>query len=146
MKSIMPFVFSRTKDPIIRTTDLFDTVWGVPFKGLDLVLKKTPAVDISEDKEAVKIKAELPGMTEKDIDLTYDNEIVTIKGEKREEHEEAKKDSYYSECSYGSFERNIAVGGNVDWEKSTANYKNGVLNVTIPRKEEAKPKKIEVTT
>jgi HSP20 family protein len=100
-------------------------------------------VDVSEDKKEIKVKAEIPGMTEKDIDLTWHDGVLSIRGEKKDEKEEKKQNRYYRECSYGSFCRNINIGTNVDWNKTKAKYKHGVLTVTLPKTETAK-KAIEI--
>jgi HSP20 family protein len=99
---------------------------------------RLPSVDFSEDKDDVRVRAEIPGMTEKDIQLTWHDGVLCIRGEKRDEKEEKKKDRYYRECSYGSFSRNIPLGNNVDWNKAAAKYRNGVLTVTLPKTGESK--------
>jgi HSP20 family protein len=105
-----------------------------------------PAVDIAESEKAYEITAELPGMDEKNIEVKVANGNLTIKGEKQEEKEEKKKDYYLHERHFGSFERSFALPEGVDADKIEANFKKGVLTVTLPKKPEAqKPaKKIEV--
>jgi HSP20 family protein len=106
----------------------------------------TPAVDITESDKAYDITAELPGMDEKNIEVKVSNGSLIIKGEKREEKEEKKKDYYLHERHFGSFERSFAMPDSVDADKIDASFKKGVLTVTLPKKPGAqKPaKKIDV--
>ncbi len=125
---------------------LFDWTLGrAPLEGAGLVQGEwAPAMDVSENEHAVFVKAELPGMTEKDIDVNILGNTLTIKGEKRKE-EEKKEQSYYRlERIYGSFQRAITLPTTVDASKCKASFKNGVLEIEMPKKEEAKPKQIKV--
>lgn len=92
-----------------------------------------PSLDLSETDGAYKVSAELPGMDEKDIELSIDNGMLTIKGEKREEKEEKTKESYVSERRYGSVHRTIAVPEGVDEDKIKASFEKGVLKLTLPK-------------
>ena len=105
-----------------------------------------PAIDIAESEKGYEIKAELPGMDEKGIEVKVTDGSLTIKGEKQEEKEEKEKDYYLQERRYGSFERSFELPDSVDPDKIEASFKKGVLTVTLPKKAEAqKPaKKIEV--
>jgi HSP20 family protein len=101
-----------------------------------------PAVDIIEKDKAYEITAELPGMEEKDIEVSVANGTLTIKGEKQEVKEEKKKDYYLRERHFGSFERCFRVPEGVDVNTIAANFKKGVLTVTLPKTAEAqKPEK-----
>lgn len=113
---------------------------------LETKLGAMPAVDVVESEKAYELTAELPGMDEKNIDVTVVNGSLTIKGEKQEEKEEKKKDYYLHERSFGTFERSFGIPESVDADKIEANFKKGVLTVTLPKKPEAqKPAKtIEV--
>jgi HSP20 family protein len=106
----------------------------------------TPAVEISEDAQAYKITAELPGLEPKDIDVSMSDNMLTLKGEKRAEKEEKDKNYYLSERSYGSFQRSFSVPDGVDRDKVAADFTQGVLTVTLPKTAEAQKqaKKIEV--
>jgi HSP20 family protein len=119
-----------------------EPVWRMP--GVFAIT--TPAVDVAENERAFEITAELPGLAEKDIELTLSNDILTIKGEKSEEKEEKKKDYYLSERRYGSFQRSFRLPEGVDADKIEAAFKNGVLTITLPKTAEAQKKlrKIEV--
>ena len=126
-------------------TSLFNSLFeefpfGVSFeKGL------TPAVDILEKDGNLILRAELPGMTEKEIDLKIDGNVLTLSGERKLENEE-KRDNYRRiERSYGSFSRSFTLPEPADREKVKAEYKNGVLTVTIPLKPEAQPRAVPIT-
>lgn len=92
-----------------------------------------PQLEIEQQDDQIRVVAELPGVNENDIDLTIEDGMLTLSGEKRSER---KDESGYSERSYGRFERRITLPSNVDEEKCSADFKNGVLTVTIPRAEE----------
>ena len=98
---------------------------------------RLPAVDIVDKNKAYEITAELPGLDENNIDVKFADGTVTIKGEKRDEKEEKKKDYYLSERRYGSFQRSFGVPDGVDADKIAATFKNGVLTVTLPKTAEA---------
>jgi HSP20 family protein len=117
-----------------------------PFWRRESIWGTVPAVDIVEKDNAYEVTAELPGMDEKNIEVKVVNGGLRIKGEKREEKEEKRKDYYLHERHFGSFERCFAVPEGVDTDKIEASFKKGVLTVTLPKKPEArKPeKKIEV--
>jgi HSP20 family protein len=119
-----------------------------PFWRRELTFGTTPAVDVVEKDKVYEITAELPGMDEKNVEVQFSDGVLTIKGEKHEEKEEKKKDYFMSERRYGSFRRSFEVPDGVDVEKIEANFKNGVLRVTLPKSPEAQKKevKIPVTT
>ncbi len=101
-----------------------------------------PVVDIEETENAFAIKAELPGVEKDDVSISIDKGVLTIKGEKKEETEDKKR--HRVECSYGSFVRSFTLPQSVNINEVAAEYNNGILNLTIPKSEEAKPKEIEV--
>ena len=113
----------------------------------DLARSFTPSVNLSETDKEIKVSAELPGMEEEDISVELNGDTLTIRGEKKEEHEEKGKHSYCLERSYGSFCRVVPLPVTVDTEKVGAKFKKGVLSVTLPKLEgeRAKGKAIEVT-
>lgn len=104
-----------------------------------------PAMDVYEKDDKFVVKAELPGMKEEDIDISVVGDTVVIKGERRSEQEVKDDDYYCCERSYGQFSRSIAMPSNVDAQKVTASYEDGVLEVTLPKHPEVKPKKISVS-
>ncbi|MFN3231302.1 MAG: Hsp20/alpha crystallin family protein [Alphaproteobacteria bacterium] len=120
-----------------------------PFTGTESRIGiKLPAVDLIEDDGHYVMTAEMPGITEKDIEVALSEGVLTVKGEKKHEREEKKDDYRMSERQYGSFQRSFRLPADVDADKITATCKDGVLTVTIPRKPEAKPKvtKIKVAS
>ncbi len=106
----------------------------------------TPAVDVAETPEKVTVKAELPGIEPKNIDISMVGDVLTIKGEKKSEREEKKENYHLVERSYGSFSRALRLPAAVDADKIEAKYDKGVLTVTCPKKEPIKPKAIEIKT
>jgi HSP20 family protein len=105
----------------------------------------TPAVDVTEDDKAYKITAELPGLEEKDVNVTVTGGMLTIKGEKSYEKDEKNKNRHVSERAYGSFERSFALPDGVDTDKVAADMAKGVLTVMLPKTAQAaKQQKIEV--
>ena len=103
-----------------------------------------PAVDVSESKESVKIVAELPGLKPEDVKVTIENDTLTVKGEKKHEAEEKTERLHRYERSYGKFERSFTLPNTVDPEKVVAGFENGVLTITLPKAERAKPREIAV--
>ncbi len=104
----------------------------------------SPTVDIEENDDAYKIKAEMPGVKKNDMEVNYDNGILTIKGEKSEEKIEDRGKVHRTECSYGSFARSFSLPEGVKEDKINASYKDGILLLTIPKAEEKKPRSIAV--
>jgi len=103
-----------------------------------------PSLDVSETKGDLVVKAELPGIDPKDIDISLNEGILIIKGEKKQEKEEKEEGYHLIERSYGSFTRLIRLPREVQNEKINAFYKNGVLKITLPKSEEAKKKEIKI--
>ena len=102
-----------------------------------------PAVDVAEDAEKIHVKVEVPGMEEKDLKINYEDGLLTVSGERQFERREDR--SYHRiERAYGSFVRTFNLPRSVDATKIVANYRNGVLEIDIPKKEEAKPKQIQI--
>jgi HSP20 family protein len=98
----------------------------------------TPQVNMTEDEKSIVVSAELPGMDEKDIDISLNKDSITIKGEKKEEAEHKGKESYVVERSYGSFTRVLPLPKEVNPDKAEATFKKGVLTVTLPKVEKEK--------
>jgi HSP20 family protein len=103
-----------------------------------------PAVDMVDHKEEFVLRADLPGLDEKDIEVTVEDGTVTIRGERKQETEEKKEDYYCSERSYGVFARTLPLPAGVEADKVRATFKKGVLEVHLPKAKEAKGKKIEI--
>lgn len=108
----------------------------------------TPAIDIVEKDDHYEVTAELPGLDAKNIELQLSDDVLTIRGEKKEEKEEKTRDRYVSERRYGSFRRSLQVPASVDAGKIEASYRGGVLTVTLPKSAEARnrQKTIPITT
>jgi HSP20 family protein len=104
----------------------------------------SPAVDIVETEDELIVKADLPDVRLEDIDVRVENGTLSLKGERKFEKELADKGYHRIERSYGSFMRSFSVPSSVDTEKVSADYKNGLLTVTLPKKEAAKPKQVKV--
>jgi HSP20 family protein len=105
-----------------------------------------PSVDITDNDKEVRVTCELPGIEEKDIDITLSKDAITIKGEKKQETEDKSKGYYRTERSYGSFQRIVPLPAEIDEDQSQAEFKKGVLKITLPKTAEAQKshKKIEV--
>jgi HSP20 family protein len=104
----------------------------------------TPAVDIAEQENEYIVKMELPGVNKDDVKISLEANILTIKGEKKQEKEEKNKNLHRVERSYGSFQRSFTLPTTVKSDKIDAIFKDGVLSISLPKAEEAKPKQIEV--
>lgn len=104
-----------------------------------------PAVDIYEDKDKLILKADLPGINEKDISLDVDGNRLTLKGERRMEKETKEENYHRVERAYGQFVRSFTLPNTVDVDNIKATFNNGVLEVALPKKEEVKPKQISIS-
>jgi|ERR1700677_697438 len=104
-----------------------------------------PAVDVYEDKDTVTVRAELPGMKKEDIEISLQNGFLTLNGERKEAAKVEGSETYRSERWLGRFQRAISLPCRVDAEKIKATYTDGVLTVSLPKAEEAKPKQIPIT-
>ncbi len=104
----------------------------------------SPRVDIFEDEEGVSLKFELAGVDPKDVDIRFENGVLTLRGERKLEREDKRENYHRVEMSYGTFTRSFSLPGTIDAEKIKAESKNGVLTVHLPKKPEAKPKSIQV--
>jgi HSP20 family protein len=104
-----------------------------------------PAVDIYEHENNIVIKAELPGVDPKDVDIRLDNNVLTVQGERKLDNEVKKENYHRVERSYGAFTRSFTLPTTVDPSGIKAEYKDGVLRVTLPKREEAKPKQIQIS-
>ena len=103
-----------------------------------------PAVDVYETHDSIVLKADLPDVTKDDVDISVEGNVLTIRGERKREQEVKEKDFYRMERSYGAFTRSFTLPGTVNPEKIEACFTGGVLTVTLPKREESKPKQIKV--
>ena len=125
-----------------RLFDRFFEAW--PFRGLAETGRWMPSVDVSETDKELIVRAELPGMDPKEIDISLAGNVMTIKGERKHEREEKKENFHLVERSSGSFSRSIQLPVEVNADKIKATYKGGVLNVSMPKTKAEAAKKIEV--
>ena len=106
----------------------------------------SPSVDIYENKDQIVLEAELPGMKREDFDLSIENSVITLRGERHFEKKEETDNYHRVERAYGSFTRSFTLPNTVSAEGATADYQNGVLRVTLPKREETKARRIEIKT
>jgi len=139
-----PFRDMRTLQD--RVNRLFESAFGYPVRTETPSLREgwLPPVDIHEDSNNIYLKAELPGIKKEELNISVEGDTLTIKGEKKHESEVKEEQFHIMERTYGSFSRSFSLPANVDASKVRADYKDGVLNLTLPKKEESKPKKIDV--
>jgi len=119
--------------------------WRAPFRQMERAFGAMPAVDVCETDGGYEFTAELPGMDEKNIEVKLANHTLTIKGEKRDEKEETKKDYYMRERSFGSFQRSFTLPEGVDTDKVEATFNKGILTVTVPKTAKAKKAEKKIT-
>lgn len=123
---------------------LFD--WSIGRPGTDNLLESAwaPAVDVVQENDRYQVRVDLPGMKREEIEITLNGDTLTIQGERRRESE-TKEDNYYRfERAHGKFSRSLTLPSTVDSGKIEANYKDGVLSVTIPKSPESLPKQIKI--
>lgn len=125
---------------------LFDDFFGV---GRDLDLPASmrawaPAVDIEETEGEYRLKAELPGLKKEDVKISVEDNVLTIAGERKEEKAEKHRKVHRVERSYGSFSRSFSLPASIAADRVSASYKDGVLEIVVPKKEEAKPRQVEI--
>ena len=122
--------------------DLFENFFGrMPMERQDLW---APIVDIVENNGNIEVKVELPGMNKDDIKVTIKNNMLRLSGERKQEEETTEKTFHRSERYFGKFCRTIQLPADIDADKIKAQYKDGVLNLTLPKPESMKPKEIEI--
>lgn len=137
-------------EPLREIEDMFDRYtkamgWPVS-RGQELINTGdwTPRVDISETDNEFMIKAEIPEVNKEDVKVSVDNGVITIQGERKQEKEEKGKKFHRVERYYGSFVRSFTLPDNIDATKIKASFKDGMLNLQVPKTGEARPKAIEV--
>ena len=132
-----------------RMNEMFEDFWrGWPMPSFDIpgmgLGKFAPKVNVEDDGKAIRIHAELPGMEEKDIEVTVQNGNLSLRGERTEEKETKEGEEYVRERWSGSFSRTLNLPTDVNTEKINASFKNGVLEVHLPKTKQAEGKRIEV--
>ena len=138
--------------PFGRMEDMMEDFFRRPFarplwSGMPRMMEDVepiPSVDIYEEGDTIVLKSELPGITKSDLDINLTDDTITISGEKKKEEKVEKKNYYRLERSFGSFKRSFALPSGVQSDKAKASFKNGVLEVKIPKSEEAKKKERKI--
>lgn len=150
MSDLIPYK-KRFGKEIARFRDEMDSLFN-RFFDMDVPFSKrffgdaewSPSVDVSEIKDEVVVKVEVPGCEAKDLDVSLDGRLLTIRGEKRQEKEEKEENYHRVERSYGSFSRTVELPAEVDPEAIDASYKNGVLKVALKKTKSTETRKIEI--
>ncbi|MGH9633725.1 MAG: Hsp20/alpha crystallin family protein [Candidatus Angelobacter sp.] len=143
------------RNPFFELTSLQDRMnqlFNQPFGGFENVgLEQQlapesflPPVDISEDDHNITLQAEIPGVKQEDLNITLENNVLTIAGERKFKEEEKKENFHRIERRYGKFTRSFTLPATVDAEKVNATFENGLLNITLAKREEFKPKQITI--
>lgn len=146
-RSDIPVQYStRMADPMSRFFDrFFGNIGSVGWDSEELSNRRwMPATDIRETSDSYEVVAELPGMTKDEVDITLENNVLTLSGERRFEREKERDNFHRLERSYGTFARSFTLPRNVDSDKVDAKFDDGVLTLTIPKVAEARPRKIAI--
>ena len=142
LSNVKPY---RSPESIRNEIDnLLHEFFGGPIHTGPLTGEWLPPADISETEDRIFIQAELPGIGQKDIELTLQGNVLTIRGEKKHEKEGKDENHYLGDRYYGSFRRTFQLPGDIDADKATAAFDKGVLKISVPKMEELKSKKIEI--
>jgi HSP20 family protein len=124
---------------------LFNTFFDTPTAGNGSAARRwIPAMDLVETDDHFVLKADLPGLKEEDVNIEVEENVLTVSGERKAEHEDKREGYVRVERSYGSFRRSLTLPEGVDAEAVTANFDNGVLEVRIPKPEERKPRRVAI--
>jgi len=125
---------------------LFNSFFDTPTHAAGAPLRRyVPAMDLVDTGEALVLKADLPGLSESDVSIEVHDNVLTVSGERKSEHEDRKGGYYRVERSYGSFRRSLTLPEGVDPEAVTASFDKGVLEVTVPKPEHQAPRKVQIT-
>jgi HSP20 family protein len=164
IKNLLPSIWNRETEPAGRMEERMfplqremNRIFNDFFRGWDLDPPGgaevrfgffQPSIDVKQSEKEIVVRAELPGLDEKDVEVLLSDDALTLRGEKRAEKEEKGKTYYHMERSYGSFNRVIPLPGGVDQKKVQAQFKNGVLTILLQKTEAAKTKgrKIPIKT
>ena len=151
-QSVMPSMFANPFGFMRRFGEgmeqLFNEVGfggGLMSHGFDQMSRWTPQIEMFEREGQLHIRADLPGMNKEDVQIDLEDDAVVLRGERREEHREEREGMYRTEVSYGSFYREIPLPNNVDAENANANFRDGVLEITMPmRQGEGRGRRLEI--
>jgi HSP20 family protein len=139
--------FRREEHPFDRLHREIDELFDSYYRGFGSLGRRfaaAPGFEVSETEDEIRIKAELPGMDEKDIEVSLDENVLTIHAERKDEHEEKKRSYQVSEMSYGRFQRSVPLRTDIDRDKAKARFKRGVLTLTLPKTEQAKAERKQI--
>jgi HSP20 family protein len=123
---------------------VFESTFGSGFRSLGTLSRWTPAVDVYQDKDQFTVVAEVPGMKKEEIDISLHGDTLTISGERKSPEKEGDQ-GFRTERFFGKYQRSLTLPSAVNTEKVKASYKDGILEVVLPKADEAKPKQIEVS-
>jgi HSP20 family protein len=141
MNALMPFTGMRSlRKEMDRLLERFGEPWG----DWEALTEWAPALDVSENKDAIVVKAEVPGVDAKDLKVSLEGDLLTLAGEKKYEKEEKDERHHRIERSYGTFTRRIRLPAAVDAGRVTASFKNGLITITLPKTAAAKGTQISV--
>ena len=137
---------ARFRDEMETMFDrFFRDPWGTSlWESLPARVGWGPRMDLAETENELTITAEVPGVDPRELQIDVTGGVLTLRGEKKHEKEEKRKNYHYTECHYGSFQRSVQLPSTVDSEKEDAAFKDGVLTITLAKRADAKPKKITV--
>jgi HSP20 family protein len=124
---------------------LFSAAFDAPVPGNGGAGRWTPAMDLVETDDHFVLRADLPGMSESDVNIELEDNVLTVSGERKAEHEEKREGFYRVERSFGAFSRSLTLPKGIDPEAVTARFDKGVLEVRVPKPEERKPRKIAIS-
>ncbi len=139
--------FRRNEGPFDLLHREIDELFESYYRGFDRLgrgNKLETGFEVSETDDEIRVKAELPGMDEKDIEVTLDEDVLTIRAERKDEHEEKKRNVHVSEMSYGSFQHSFPLQAAVDRDQIKARFKRGVLTLTLPKTEQARTERKQI--
>ncbi|MFI5253412.1 MAG: Hsp20/alpha crystallin family protein [Bacteroidota bacterium] len=140
----MTFVFNPLREFVHNTTE-FEKEFGKCFTAENQsTARYAPAVEITEDDNAYTLEVDLPGVTKDEVKISIDKNVLTIQGERKSISSDEKKSYHYNERAFGNFRRSFNLSTLVKSDAIQASYENGVLKLTLPKAEEAKPREIEV--
>jgi len=132
---VAPYDFDRAFDRLLQN-------WAGPASLPEF--DWNPSIDVSESDDEIVVRAEIPGVSPEDVDISIDDNNLVISGEKKQESEEKDKNCYRVERSYGSFRRSLALPSGADVDNIKASSRDGVLSIVIPKSEDRKSRKIEI--
>ncbi|HOT96647.1 MAG TPA: Hsp20/alpha crystallin family protein [bacterium] len=140
------FLVKRDRENLVRNPWFDEAFMGWPFwsRYEEDSMVWSPRVDVRENPDEIVVKADVPGMDKKDLKISVENNLLTIKGERKSEVEEKEANIYRSERHFGAFQRTFSLSSRVKSDAIRADYKDGVLTIVLPKVEEVKPRQIEI--